>query len=176
MTLDNPPPLAPAPFVEHRFEYEFEVPFARGEVWDWLNDPETFTRGQIWPYFVEFVGGGFEPGVLCNHHGPGIHFPGVIGEVRAPEYRDLQYCYGAYALTPRWIRPARLEFWLDEAGENGTRVRLRLESWVKPSWRGLWNWGQTRFWRLFRGLCRRGVKARLRQAASRESSKPESSG
>ena len=37
-------------------------------VWAWLNDPATLVEGQLWPYRVEFVDGGFEPGVLNVHH------------------------------------------------------------------------------------------------------------
>ncbi len=83
------------------------APFPRAVVWEWLNDPQTFIRRQPWPYFVEFFEGGFETGVLNTHTGPGIHFPGVLGEIREPEYRDLVYLYGAYVFSMRWIRPTR---------------------------------------------------------------------
>jgi hypothetical protein len=70
------------------------VPFEIGRVWRWLNDPASFVEGQIWRFRVEFVDGGFEPGVLNVHHGPSLSGAGVIGEVREPRpdlppYRDL---------------------------------------------------------------------------------------
>ena len=41
---------APRGFVEHAFERSFVAPFPVGRVWGWLNDPATFTEGQVWPY------------------------------------------------------------------------------------------------------------------------------
>lgn len=46
----------------HAYEQSFEVPFPVERVWGWLNDPATFTEGQVWLYRVEFLDGGFEPG------------------------------------------------------------------------------------------------------------------
>ena len=53
---------APGGFVGHAYEQSFEVPFPVERVWGWLNDPATFTEGQVWLYRVEFLDGGFEPG------------------------------------------------------------------------------------------------------------------
>ena len=157
-------PLAEG-FAQHSYERTFEVAAARAEVWAWLNDPETFVRGQPWPYFVEFVGGGFEPGVQNTHTGPLLHCCGVIGEVRAPEYRDLRYHYGAYVLGMRWIRPTRLQFWLDEPKAGSTAVRVRLDSQCRPWIRRLWTLGHRCCWSLFGWSIRRGLKQRARRIA-----------
>ena len=148
------PTGAPEGFVTHVYRKTFTVPYyPRGRVWAWLNDPATFVEGQVWPFRVEFVDGGFEPGVLNVHHGPLINFAGVIGEVRDPEdgvtaYRDLKYLYGSYALSPRLSRPTRLQFWAgEEAG--GTTVTLQLDSLVRRSFVRPWDLAQRVFWSRF---------------------------
>lgn len=146
--MPHVPTGAPAGFVEHVYRKTFTVPFPPGQVWTWLNDPATFTEGQVWPFRVEFVRGGFEPGVLNVHHGPFMLFAGVIGEVREGEYRDLRYFYGSYALSPRFARPTRLQFWTRPVPE-GTEVSLRVDSLVRRRFRGLWDAGQDLFWRRF---------------------------
>ena len=129
---------APARFTEHVFERTFEVPIARDRVWAWLDDPRTFIDSQVWPYRVEFVDGGMETGVLNIHHGPGIHFAGVVGPRREGAYRDLHYFYGSYALTMRWIRPTRLQFWLEDAPGEGTSLRVQFDAHVVPWITKLW--------------------------------------
>lgn len=151
-----------AGFVAHEYGRTFDVPAPRQLVWEWLNDPETFTKGQPWPYFVEFVGGGFEPGVQNTHTGPLLHCCGEIGDVRAPTYRDLRYHYGAYVIGMRWIRPTRLQFWLEEVAPTQTRVRVQLDSHCRSWIRGAWTLGHRLFWRLFGVSMRRGVAARAR--------------
>ncbi|AHY45973.1 Hypothetical Protein RradSPS_0690 [Rubrobacter radiotolerans] len=143
--MPHVPTGAPAGFVEYVYRKTFTVPFPSGQVWAWLNNPATFTEGQVWPFRVEFVGGGFEPGVLNVHHGPFMLFAGVIGEVREGEYRDLRYFYGSYALSPRFARPTRLQFWTRSVPE-GTEVSLRVDSLVRRRFRGLWDAGQDLFW------------------------------
>lgn len=139
---------APPNFIPHAFEKEFVTGHPIDEVWGWLCDPATFTEGQVWPFRVEFVGGGFKPGVLNVHHGPLMNFAGVICEVRENEYRDLKYFYGSYALSHRFARPTRLQFWVREV-ENGTEVKLRVASLVRRRFYGLWDAGQDIFWRRF---------------------------
>lgn len=149
------PHAAPQGFVPHVYRKTFTAQAPRSRAWAWLCDPATFTESQIWPYRVEFVDpdthgpGGFEEGVLTVHHGPLINFAGILTAIRAEEYRDLQYFYGSYALSLRLIRPTRLQFWLDDAPDGHTTVRLQLDSFVRPALRDLWTAGQKVFWDRF---------------------------
>ena len=152
-TGETPVPIgAPEGFVEHSFQRTFFVGHPVDRVWSWLNDPATFVDGQVWPYRVEFVDGGFEPGVLNVHHGPFLNAAGAIGEVRGPHkrpaYRDLKYFYGSYALSPRLARPTRLLFWAEEV-VGGTAVTLRLDACVRRPFVRVWDLGQRAFWSRF---------------------------
>jgi hypothetical protein len=147
------PAGAPSGFVPHAYRWSFVAPFGVERVWKWLNDPATFTEGQVRPFRVEFVDGGFEPGVLNVHHGPFLNVAGVIGEVRdprpdVPAYRDLKYFYGSYAISPRLVRPIRLQFWAEATGLEGrdTLVTLQLDSLVRHPFVPLWNLSQRIFW------------------------------
>ena len=143
---------APEGFVEHSYQKTFFTNQPISRVWAWLNDPATFVDGQVWPFRVEFVAGGFEPGVLNVHHGPFLNAAGVIGEVRGPgdrpAYRDLKYFYGSYALSPRLARPTRLQFWAEEGGGR-TAVTLRLDALVRRRFVPAWDFGQRIFWSRF---------------------------
>ncbi len=150
------PVAAPPGFTPHVYRRSFVTPFPSGQVWAWLNDPATFTEGQVWPFRVEFVDGGFEPGVLNVHHGPLLNVAGVIGEVRNPRpggvgYRDLKYFYGSYAISPRLVRPTRLQFWAEETKweDGGTLITLQLDSLVRRSFVSLWDRSQRIFWSRF---------------------------
>ncbi|MEO1384853.1 MAG: hypothetical protein AAFV78_16650, partial [Bacteroidota bacterium] len=101
--------IAPG-FVAHTYRFEAMLPYSRTRVWTWLNTPETFTKGQPWPYRVEFTSGDpvipadFSEGVMNVHHGPFLNFAGVLTEIRPPEYRDLPYnsgLIGLYFLYPK---------------------------------------------------------------------------
>ena len=146
------PTGAPEGFVEHTFQKTFFVGHPVGRVWAWINDPATFVDGQVWPFRVEFVDGGFEPGVFNVHHGPFLNAAGAIGEVRGPgerlAYRDLKYFYGSYAISPRLARPTRLQFWAEEGG-GGTIVTLRLDALVRRRFVRIWDLGQRAFWSRF---------------------------
>ena len=149
----------------HRFGFAVERPLA--DCWAWLNDPATFVDGQIWPYRVEFVSPdpavppGFHVGVLNTHHGPGLNFAGVITAVEPMAYRDLRYFYGSYAISPRLIRPTRLQFWTEpESDAAGTAVMLQIDSLVHRRWAGRWTWLQDRFWRRFPKWMRKGIDSR----------------
>lgn len=133
------------------FEYEREFLYSPGEidsVWKRLQRRETFTKGQIFPYQVEFVAdsqeGDFLPGELNVHHGPLLSVHGVIGEV-TENYRDLRYFYGSYVLTLRLVRPVQLEFFLEE-----NRLRLKLRSYVRPWFIPIWRFGNFLLWSSFR--------------------------
>ncbi len=147
------PQGAPEDFVPHTHRRTFQIPYEQQRVWNWLNDPATFTEGQVWPFRVEFVDGGFEPGVLNVHHGPLLNFAGAIGEVREPEhgaagYRDLKYFYGSYAISPRLVRPTRLQFWVEGSGE-GTLLTLQVDSLVRHWFTKPWDLSQRVFWQRF---------------------------
>lgn len=162
-------PLPPG-FREHRSEGALSSPVGRDQLWAWLCDPDTFRRGQIPPWRVEFVApeggawGGFETGTPNVHHGPGLVVAGLIGAMRRPEYRDLRYFYGSHALSLRLIRPTRLQFWLEEEGA-GTRLRWRLDAQVRRGWGGLWTFVQAIFWRGFRLTVTRGARRHARRAS-----------
>lgn len=133
------------------FDYEREFLYSPGEidaVWKRLQRRETFTKGQIFPYQVEFVAdsqeGEFLPGELNMHHGPLLSVHGVIGEVTA-NYRDLRYFYGSYVLSLRLVRPVQLEFI-----RNENRLRLRLRSYVRPWFIPFWRLGNFFLWSSFR--------------------------
>ena len=159
------PNAAPPGFAVHVYEREFSVAAAGDRVWAWLESPATFVDGQIWPFRVEFVSAdpaqepGFHVGGLNVHHGPLMSLAGQLTEIRAGEYRDLQYFYGSYVLSLRLIRPTRLEFWLEPEGESGTRVRLRVTSFVRQGIAGLWTRAQRLFWARFPRWMARSVGA-----------------
>ena len=133
------------------YEYEREFLYTAGEidsVWKRLQRRETFTKGQIFPYQVEFVAdsqeGEFLSGELNTHHGPLLSVHGVIGEVTS-DYRDLQYFYGSYVLSFRLVRPVRLEFFRD-----GNRLKLKLRSYIRPWFLPFWRFGNFMLWSSFR--------------------------
>jgi hypothetical protein len=159
-------PLHPAPagFNYDIHHFHFIIPAERQKVWAWLNDPDTFTRGQVWPFRVEFVSpqpdqlpADFSEGVFNNHHGPLINFAGKLTAVESPRYRDLHYLYGSYAISFRLIRPCRLQFWLDEVPE-GTLLRGQLDAHIRPWLVSLWNSVQGIFWRRFRSWSRFSIR------------------
>jgi len=131
----------------------------------------------MFPFRVEFVagsgirgGGGFEPGVLTLHHGPGLHFCGIITDVDAGLdgdglARDLWYTYGAFALSPRLIRPVRLRFDLAEGDSPGdsTRLELLVTSHVRPFMHAPWTLAQRMFWAPFAKSATRGVRRSTRR-------------
>lgn len=145
----------PDRFEEHSFEKKFHIPHPRADVWSLLNDPKTFTTGQIFPYRVEFVdesgskGAGFKSGTQTLHHGPLINFAGVIGEVREQEYRDLQYYYGSYIFSLRLLRPTRLEFYFTAPTPSTTLLTLRVSSLIRRPFGPLWSAIQVVFWSQF---------------------------
>lgn len=169
-------PTLPSGFRAEVFEKTWRFGAPPERVWAILSDPKTFTSGQIPPWRVEFLDlpdgrpGGFVEGCLNAHHGPGLSFHGVIGEVRAPEYRDLRYSYGSYAISMRLVRPTRLQFFLEDRPEGGTLVRVRLDWQVRRWFRGPWHLLNHLFWSSF-GLStrilmktRRGLRPDLETA------------
>ena len=159
------PPLPPG-FRDHVFERSWTFRQSQAHIWGWLNDPATFTRWQLPPFRVEFLETdgktGFETGVLNAHHGPLMSFHGVIGEVRPPEYRDLRYSYGSYAISMRLVRPTRLQFFFEEQEDGRCRLKLRLNTQVRR-WMGpVWSATNSFFWWSF------GLSARMALAFRRK--------
>lgn len=116
--------------------------------WDKLQRRETFVKGQIFPYKVEFESnkdsGAFYEGELNIHHGPLLSVHGVIGEINST-YRDLKYFYGSYAISFRLVRPLRLEFFKEEGS-----IKLKMNCLVKPWFKPIWITGNNFFWRFFK--------------------------
>ena len=142
-------------FNTDQFEMLFTVKAREDSVAQYLNKTETFTRGQIPPYRVEFIDpqthretNRFEEGVLTNHFGPMLNLPGRIMRIDGSRYRDLIYSYGAYAISNRLFRPTRLEFWF-ESQNSDTQVRLRLTTACRHGWKWLWRLGMYSFWPSF---------------------------
>ena len=161
-------PALPVPpgFVRDVTARTWTLPHEPAAVWAWLCDPATFTDSQLPPWRVEFLdpttGGpaGFEPGVLTTHHGPLLHFSGVVAEVTDGTYRDLHYTYGAYAGSLRLARPVRLQFWVHPAPGDGTVLRLQVDADVRTWLRPVWRFGSRLFWGRFGTWCDRAVGRR----------------
>jgi hypothetical protein len=118
------------------------------EFWRRLNLRETFTRGQLFPYRVEFMAeqqsGPFKDGELNIHHGPLLSAHGRIDGL-TPTHRGLCYYFGAYALSFRLIRLVRLDFYREEAG-----IRVRFRAYVAPWFQPFWGLSNRIFWLSFR--------------------------
>jgi hypothetical protein len=131
---------------EHVFEKFFPIRAEKLDgIWQSLNLRESFVKGQVFPYRVEFDSptqeGPFQEGELNIHHGPFLSVHGIIGKVQK-DYRDLQYFYGSYVLSFRFIRPVRLEFFREDKG-----IRLKLQSYTRPWILPIWNAGNALFWK-----------------------------
>lgn len=159
MLIQPPPPK----FKDHIHKFSFELPYTPDQIWKWLNDPKTFTDTQVWPYKVEFyspkpneIPNGFHEEVLTNHTGPFVNFAGKLTTIK-PDYRDLQYFYGSYAISFHWIRPYRLEFWTEKKNEL-TTVTCAISCYVKPGIYKLWGSMQKIFWKRFKKWAKKSVK------------------
>jgi hypothetical protein len=117
-------------------------------VWKKLQRRETFTKGQLFPYRVEFAAssqeGEFLPGELNIHHGPFLGVHGAVGEV-TDSYRSLEYFYGSYVMSFRLVRPVRLEFF-----REGSELKLKLQVYVRPWFRPVWRLCNFILWSGFR--------------------------
>lgn len=149
------PQAAPAGFLPHVVRREYTVNKPKVAVWAWLNDPRTFTDGQVPPWRVEFVSAdpgtppGFHVGGLNVHHGPLTLFAGTMTEIRDGEYRDLQYFYGSHFISLRLVRPTRLQFWVEEIAPAQTRITMQLDSLVRRWFAPVWTFGNRFFWASF---------------------------
>lgn len=163
-----PSPSEPPPgFVAHTYQHEWTIERPRSDVWAWLCDPSTFVDGQIPPFRVEFLTNqagetGFAEGVYNAHVGPFMSFAGVLGEIDPECYRDLQYCYGSYAISHALFRPTRLQFWLADgpagvAGRPTTMLRLSVDAFVRDRAVGVWERMMRVFWKRFGSWAERGI-------------------
>lgn len=138
----------PKGFIENIYQTEFSLSKEKcDQVWDSLQKRETFTKGQIPPYRVEFDSesqeGYFKSGELNIHHGPFLSVHGVIGEISS-SYRDLKYFYGSYIISFRFIRPTRLEFF-----RKDNTIQLKIHCYLKPWVKPIWNTINNIFWKFF---------------------------
>lgn len=145
----NQQPQAPQGFILDEFEREFNYSEDKiSSVWKKLQRRETFTKGQLFPYRVEFAAtsqeGEFSPGELNIHHGPFLSVHGAIGEV-TDSYRSLDYFYGSYVLSFRLVRPVGLEFF-----REGSKIKVKLRSYVRPWFRPIWHFCNRILWLGFR--------------------------
>ena len=158
-----PSPAEPPPgFVRDVYEHTWIIDRPRSEVWAWLDDPATFTDGQIPPFRVEFLTNregetGFAEGVYNHHVGPLMCFAGVLGEIDPERYRDLQYTYGSYAVSHALFRPVRLQFWVDDAPGGATEMHLRLDTFVRRRAVGAWRRLMRVFWSRFGRWCEKAI-------------------
>ena len=120
------------------------------QVWVWLSRKDTFAKGQIPPYRVEFFGNHDDPffheGSLNNHHGPFLHLPACVTVMKPNEYREMQYLYGGFVISYRLIRPTALRMWVENE-ENSTNVTVELHAQVRPWIKGIWEWANRLFWK-----------------------------
>lgn len=154
----------PPGFQDHKFTFQVTLAAAEKDVWNWLNNTKTFTDTQVWPYRVEFyspdpetIPNGFHEEILTNHTGPLINFAGKLTKIDA-NYRDLQYFYGSYALSFKWFRPYRLQFWTSSSDDK-TELTCTLSTYVKPKLYGFWDRSQRIFWSRFRNWAKKSIKA-----------------
>jgi hypothetical protein len=145
----NQEPSSPPGFVLYEFERTFTYSKEKiDSAWKRLQRRETFTKGQLFPYRVEFAAlsqeGEFAPGELNIHHGPFLSVHGAIGEVN-PTYRSLDYFYGSYVLSFRLVRPIRLEFFRD-----GNNLKVKIGVYVRPWFKPIWHFGNVLLWSSFR--------------------------
>ncbi|HHP7241802.1 MAG TPA: hypothetical protein ACFCUD_09020 [Cyclobacteriaceae bacterium] len=154
----------PPGFEDQVYRFSFHVSAGVNRTWDWLNDPKTFTETQFWPFVVEFyspepevIPTGFHEGVLTNHYGPFLNFAGLLTKIKHNKYRDLQYYYGSYAINFMWIRPYRLEFWVQE--EHGkTLITCAVSCYVKPFIANFWWRLQKTFWKRFEKWAQKSLR------------------
>ena len=139
----------PSYLAEDIIEYDFMLDEEKAKnVWKMLQRRETFVRGQVPPYQVNFETGleegEFFSGEKNIHHGPFLSVHGEIGEVK-DDYRSLFYYYGSYVISFRLVRPWLLEFFKTPDG-----ISMKLYSYVHPLFKPFWRIGNYVFWKFFR--------------------------
>ena len=131
------------------FETQIKMSPAKLEnFWRRLQLRETFTRGQLFPYRVEFAAseqsGPFQEGELNIHHGPFLSAHGAIDGL-TDSHRGLAYYFGAYAISFRLIRLVRLDFYREPSG-----LKIRFQAFISPWFMPFWSLSNRIFWGSFR--------------------------
>lgn len=146
--------LIPKSFRTHDFSLRFQVNAPLRDIYPWLMSLNTFTKGQIPPYKVEFLQESPSPymqkGDKTNHHGPLIQFAGEITAVDPFKYRRLDYYYGSYALSFRLARPRCLEIFTSESDGQKTNIELKLKTDTHKYFYSAWNALMLFFWTQFK--------------------------
>ncbi|MEJ2003635.1 MAG: hypothetical protein P8X57_01435 [Cyclobacteriaceae bacterium] len=152
----------PDGFEVHQFKRTFILNHSRKDVWEILMRQSTFTDTQVWPFRVEFDKKEryMRTGSDNMHHGPFMLFSGVITKVSPPSYRDLHYYSGSYFGSIRWIRPARLQFTLED-NQGSTHLYLELTSYVKPWISFFWSQSLKLFWSNFGRWLNRHIRKQI---------------
>lgn len=140
--------VPPKGFTEHVFTREFHFKDEKiQQFWNKLLLRETFTKGQIFPYRVEFSENGQEglmiPGELNIHHGPFLSAHGAMGEI-SKNYRNLYYFYGSYVLSFRLVRLVQLEFFKEDQ-----LIKLNFKVFLRPWFVPIWEFSNRLLWSLF---------------------------
>ena len=141
----------PKSFVASLVRVEGTTSREKKLIWDWLSRKETFTKGQIPPYRVEFFDEDdpfFHEGTYNNHHGPFLHLPAYVSEMKEEEFREMRYLYGSYVLGFGIIRPTALKIFLEESNEQ-TKVVVELHAHVRPIIKKMWERLNHFFWHRF---------------------------
>ena len=111
-------------------------------VWNYLNRMDTFTKGQIPPYRVEFLPkegekeASFSVGTYNNHHGPFFKLPAVITNMQQNTYREMRYLYGRgqFSFGSSYISTITVV----KADNNHTLVIVELNSDIRPWLKSTW--------------------------------------
>ena len=141
----------PSSFVTSLVRVEGITSQEKKVIWEWLSRKDTFTKGQLPPYRVEFFDDEdpfFHEGTYNNHHGPFLHLPAYVTEMKAEEFREMRYLYGSYVLGFGIIRPTALKIFLEESNEK-TKVVVELHAHVRPIMKKLWESMNRFFWNRF---------------------------
>ncbi len=138
----------PKGFIVHEFNRDFHASDEKLQLfWNKLLKRETFTRGQIFPYRVEFSenaqAGNMISGELNIHHGPFLSAHGAVGEI-SKNYRNLNYFYGSYVLSFRLIRLVQLEFFKEDQF-----IKLKFKVYLRPWFAPVWEFSNRILWSFF---------------------------
>ena len=149
-------------FVTSKVHIELVCKRPIHKVWHYLNRIDTFTKGQIPPYRVEFLPKkgettpSFSVGTYNNHHGPFLNLPAVITNIQQPMHREMQYLYGSYVGSFYLVRPTSLLLTFVKVDRDHTLVILEINSHIRPWLKNIWERCNAILWKklLFPSLLR----------------------